>query len=78
MSIEKQIFSYESTKELEVFDNVYFDVTLNRSIGKFKSGDKFKFAILDLQENNLTLIDNKDKVHKFDLRINIDFFEQGE
>jgi len=59
-SIPNQFFNWEGYDELDVGVLIFYNVHLNRDIGKFKKGDFFDHAVIDTKRSIMELVETSD------------------
>lgn len=67
--MEQEYFSWSDWDELDTMVFMFYDVTLNRDIGNFKTGTKFSSAIMDYEKGKLTLWTEDDGETEFPMHI---------
>jgi len=70
--MQKAFFNFESWDVLEAGVYIYYEITLNTSMGNFSTGDRFHSAVMNYQEGTLTLT-RKGKAAKFNLVIKVKY-----
>ena len=70
-TIEQQIFSWSELDEIENDTLMFYKVELKVPVGEFVVGTKFKTATVFFGQSMLSLIDDQEVEHLYQLKLNV-------
>lgn len=69
MTLENQLFSWDSWDQMDIACFQFFNPQLVCSIGEFSVGTQFDWAVFDIEKSKLILCDYDGVEHIFDLKV---------
>jgi len=70
-TIEHQLFDWEGWDQVGGMDLFFYNVTLKVKIGQFEAGTKLPGAALLIESSILSLVDQNNVEHAFELTLNV-------
>jgi len=70
-SLEQDLFEWEDWETYAIMGIQFYDIILKKDIGKFKKGQKFKWACIDFDSSTLEIGGSLEKSTKFKLKLEL-------